>query len=184
MLDLSENNLIEGIGKMAVDIGTLSVSIAEANGQISDIDRRLAQERQVIEALGTAAGALSRVNADVVQAAQGASDGARRNAGQLEIGQGSVVRVLSEVRELSSEVSDMAGAIDGLKEAFSLVSRVASEISIIARMTNLLALNAQIEAARADAAGQMRRRSRRDPGSSGDDLPAHVAGAGGDGCSV
>ena len=154
MLDLSENNLIEGIGKMAVDIGTLSVSIAEANGQISDIDRRLAQERQVIEALGTAAGALSRVNADVVQAAQGASDGARRNAGQLEIGQGSVVRVLSEVRELSSEVSDMAGAIDGLKEAFSLVSRVASEISIIARMTNLLALNAQIEAARADAAGR------------------------------
>jgi len=65
-----------------------------------------------------------------------------------------VVRVLSEVRELSSEVSDMAGAIDGLKEAFSLVSRVASEISIIARMTNLLALNAQIEAARADAAGR------------------------------
>src|SRR6185437_3953573 len=61
---------------------------------------------------------------------------------------------LADIHGLVEGVTGIATQIEALREALDHVSTVSEEISLIARQTHLLAINAAIEAARAGESGK------------------------------
>ncbi|MHB1373119.1 MAG: methyl-accepting chemotaxis protein [Thauera sp.] len=69
-------------------------------------------------------------------------------------GQRSLERLVGEVGEVESAVRQMAEAVSAFVDSTQAISRMTSEVREIAEQTNLLALNAAIEAARAGEQGR------------------------------
>lgn len=83
------------------------------------------------------------------------ADQTTREAGELSRqGAGSVSGVVREMGEISDSVQDSARTIEALGEQSKRISAIVVTIREIADQTNLLALNAAIEAARAGEAGR------------------------------
>ncbi|MRD73699.1 HAMP domain-containing protein [Rhodocyclus tenuis] len=89
--------------------------------------------------------------AERANAASTYSDDARSAAAQ---GRTVIVQTMSELERISSDVRDSAQQIESLGERSKQISGVVGVIREIADQTNLLALNAAIEAARAGEAGR------------------------------
>jgi methyl-accepting chemotaxis protein len=69
-------------------------------------------------------------------------------------GQRSLERLVGEVGEVEAAVRQMAEAVVAFVDSTQAISRMTSEVREIAEQTNLLALNAAIEAARAGEQGR------------------------------
>ena len=73
---------------------------------------------------------------------------------EADAGSRTVQSVLESVRSSSEEITSLANRIAGLEEASQKIGTIAGSITAIASQTNLLALNAAIEAARAGEQGR------------------------------
>ncbi|WP_374105203.1 methyl-accepting chemotaxis protein [Pseudomonas sp. MTM4] len=91
---------------------------------------------------------------EVARNAEEASGAARRADQQATKGNAVVQRALAQVDRLSAEVTLSAEAMTQLNQETDGISTVLTVINGIAEQTNLLALNAAIEAARAGEAGR------------------------------
>ncbi|MFV9684916.1 methyl-accepting chemotaxis protein [Pseudomonas sp. NY15367] len=116
-------------------------------GNSSEQAARTDSVAAAINELGAAAQEIARNAAD---ASVQASD-ARRDA---EEGQGMVERTLSSMGELSEKIQASGRHIELLSEKSNDIGQILDVIKGISEQTNLLALNAAIEAARAGEAGR------------------------------
>jgi methyl-accepting chemotaxis protein len=139
---------------LANDAGLLTISLADVNGHTDSIDNVLTENVKTINELKTLAAEMTSRNAEVSaasQAALGASASARQT---VEGGQKRISQTMQNLTALFKDVADLGDGINALRDSLSEVSRVAGEIFDIARTTNLLAINASIEAARAGQEGK------------------------------
>ncbi|WP_245228336.1 methyl-accepting chemotaxis protein [Vibrio mytili] len=90
----------------------------------------------------------------MAQAAQLASDVSKETGTQTVQGQQVIGSTVEKMQMLSEQMSQASAAIDELKAHSAKISELVSSISGIADQTNLLALNAAIEAARAGEHGR------------------------------
>ena len=100
---------------------------------------------------------LSELEATIQQVADGAGEAAeasRAAARAVHQGQQVIGQSLTGLHGLVSEVQDNAAAIERLADETTTIGNVLTVIRAIAEQTNLLALNATIEAARAGEAGR------------------------------
>ena len=111
------------------------------------------QERRTAEA----ATAMEQMNATVLEVARSASNAAQQSskakAKALE-GQGVVSRSVSAIGQVNRMTAELEQDMTSLGEQARSISGIMGVISDIADQTNLLALNAAIEAARAGEAGR------------------------------
>ena len=101
--------------------------------------------------------AMEEMNATVLEVAQNAGDTAQASdsASQAAIDGGrEVTRTVEETRAVSARTADLANSLGTLETRAEAIGAVIGVISDIADQTNLLALNAAIEAARAGEAGR------------------------------
>ncbi|GAL13084.1 N-acetylglucosamine regulated methyl-accepting chemotaxis protein [Vibrio astriarenae] len=90
----------------------------------------------------------------VADHAQTASSLTESASGQAKRGQEFVGGTISKISELSNDIAQSAGAVNKVEERVAAISSVVGTIQGISEQTNLLALNAAIEAARAGEAGR------------------------------
>lgn len=125
----------------------LNVSLSDVNGQADSAAARLSET----------ATAMNEMNATVLEVAHNAEDAAdAATAMQKEAHTGNdlVVRTIENLKSVAQQSAGLKNDMGGLDKQAKEIGTVLTLIRDIADQTNLLALNAAIEAARAGEAGR------------------------------
>ncbi len=152
------NQFIEKLQHVVQDIGNASkplATLADNLNQVSDSARHTISAQQLSAA--EAKSAVDNMTNSVSSVAQSASDAASA-AGEAsnaaDTGQKVVNLTVSNIQSLAARVDETAVVIKKLEQDSNQVGVVLDVIKGIAEQTNLLALNAAIEAARAGEQGR------------------------------
>jgi len=149
------------IDQMARDLESLAGTVNDTTGTVEDMASFIASVAQNAEQLGTAAGRASSTVSEMAEAvnevAKIASEADRISARASEdakTGGEAVARTVDGMKAISENMENTARVITGLGQRSDEIGRILEVIEEIADQTNLLALNAAIEAARAGEAGR------------------------------
>ncbi|TXH93206.1 MAG: methyl-accepting chemotaxis protein [Pseudomonas sp.] len=146
--------LVELVGTLHQHAGAVadsSRSLANlSQGLHGGAERQLADTAQIRDALGELEGTIARVAGDASLAADASRDASRA----VEQGQHVIEQSLGGLHALVGKVQDNAHSVEQLAHETATIGQVLTVIRGVAEQTNLLALNAAIEAARAGEAGR------------------------------
>jgi len=152
------NSLIEHQRALIVDLSATATQLSGASEEMSAISAQVShtaalqgdQTHMVAAAVHEMSMAVQEVANNALSTANSASDANR----QAQEGGALVQASVNSVQGVSVSVAQAAEVIDSLHAQSGEISKVLSVIQSIAAQTNLLALNAAIEAARAGEAGR------------------------------
>jgi len=107
-----------------------------------------------VETVATAGEEMSATSGDIAQSCNNAAEAARHASEAAVSGAKVVDETITVMKSIAERVGDTAKAVDSLGKRSEQVGEIVGTISDIADQTNLLALNAAIEAARAGEQGR------------------------------
>jgi methyl-accepting chemotaxis protein len=149
-----QSNLRETIMAIAESSNQLASAAEELSAVTEDASRGLHAQNGEIEQAATAINELTSAAEDVARNAASTADATRASDLTAQQGRQQVMRTVDAIGELASGVTATAGEVENLAERVRDISQVVDVIRTVAEQTNLLALNAAIEAARAGEAGR------------------------------
>ncbi|PKG85710.1 methyl-accepting chemotaxis protein [Colwellia sp. 75C3] len=114
----------------------------------------LTQQGLLVENLATAMNEMSATSTDIASSAQDAASSISSVNEQAEEGKSLFTKTSKDISELSETISTSQQLGDQLAEYSNNIEQILSVINGVAEQTNLLALNAAIEAARAGEQGR------------------------------
>jgi len=132
------------LAETASTVNSLSVSSKES----------AEQQKETVSASLLSVNEMSQSVASITSNAADAADAAKHANNEAELGLQVVNSTITGIRELAENIADSAESIFKLQEDTNQVNQVLEVIKSIAEQTNLLALNAAIEAARAGEQGR------------------------------
>ncbi|MEO4046560.1 methyl-accepting chemotaxis protein [Pseudomonas sp. CAU 1711] len=143
--------LIREVGRVTGEVETSAATLAN---MAAANDRLISSEHAAVDQVSTAATEMSAAVHEVARNAQSAADAARSAEAQSREGAQVVGATIHAIRQLAQEVESASGTIQTLEQETANIGAVLAVIKGIAEQTNLLALNAAIEAARAGEQGR------------------------------
>lgn len=144
-------DLIQQQRGLAEILSTQAVTLDESSQQSQQLLQSvLAQTTQVATAVHEMNATCDDMARNATTAAQSARDADR----QVSNGSAAVTETLKAIAQLQQKVEHVAGVIGELSQSSEQIGAVTDVIGSIAEQTNLLALNAAIEAARAGEQGR------------------------------
>jgi len=152
--NIATAKLSEFISKLKSDINTLNENSREVSDTASQIDLNAREQSSQTTVAATAMEELSSSFLDVTQNASTAATSAKE-ATDLAIRGGDVVtETIQGMNKIALSVNESAKTIETLGHSSEQIGEIIQVINDIAGQTNLLALNAAIEAARAGEQGR------------------------------
>ena len=144
-------NIITEVARSTSRLTCLSTELTRTAGDIrSKSERQNEWVEQASGAVDEMVEATQQVSGHAEAIAQNSRDG--RQA--ADNGQAVVSRAVEAIHELSDEIEQVSGVVVKLEESGDQIGTIIDVINAIAEQTNLLALNAAIEAARAGEQGR------------------------------
>ena len=124
--------------------------VSASNSSMLNSDEQASRTNSVAAAINELGAAAQEIARNAAQASHQASDA----RGLAEEGQQVVERSISSMQQLSQLLGTSSGHIEALNDKTVNIGQILEVITSISQQTNLLALNAAIEAARAGEAGR------------------------------
>ncbi|WP_259396265.1 methyl-accepting chemotaxis protein [Shewanella sp. SG44-6] len=153
-LKMRKAELSAVVGRVSDDsekVTTLAQDSSYCGEDVKNIlNRQTSETNQVATAVNQMSSTIQEVARIVSRAAQSSQQGLNSSNKGQEI----VTQTVAAIEELSKQLSNVDHSIDRLVKGTKSIEAVLSEMSSIADQTNLLALNAAIEAARAGEQGR------------------------------
>jgi methyl-accepting chemotaxis protein len=153
-LAVMQQNLRRTLSELGDSSNQLASTSEEMTAVTEDSLRGVQRQNDEINQAATAINQMSAAVEEVARNAAMASTAARDSSQSAENGRQRVGETVSVINELHQAVGATSIEIDGLAKQVQGISGVLDVIRGIAEQTNLLALNAAIEAARAGEAGR------------------------------
>lgn len=142
-------------------IGDFSVTASELNANADklsltakDTEQGVVAQQSEIQQVVTAVREMAAVVDDVANNVNQTADNAEEADREAKNGNGVVTRTMSQIENLAADINAASDVIDKLRQETDSIGSVLDVIRGIAEQTNLLALNAAIEAARAGEQGR------------------------------
>ena len=136
-----------GIDKLASNAHTLSAVTEQTNREVSSQKEETDQVATAMQQMTSTVHSVARDAEEAAQAAQSADD-------KVESGQRVVRQSMQRIERLAGAADSASHSIESLSAEIQHIGSVLEVIKSVAEQTNLLALNAAIEAARAGEQGR------------------------------
>lgn len=157
--------LMHALKAMQANLRTTLLSISDSSNQLASTSEEMhavtenanagmQQQSHEVEMAATAVNEMSAAVDEVARNACAASEAATRSNSSAIAGRARVDETVEAISLMVSSVGDASNEVQGLAVMATDISKVLDVIRAIAEQTNLLALNAAIEAARAGEAGR------------------------------
>ncbi|MCY1517923.1 Methyl-accepting chemotaxis protein McpA [compost metagenome] len=143
--------LIQRIGLAAAQIHNTSSSSTTRSVEMAEAASR---QREAVDMVSTAFLEMVATANEVARSCSQAADSADSGQRQAHDGQRQIDDAVANVKRLSEEITHSASAMQQLQRDSNDIQSILGTINAIAEQTNLLALNAAIEAARAGEQGR------------------------------
>ncbi|EJN24942.1 methyl-accepting chemotaxis protein [Pseudomonas sp. GM79] len=141
------SGLQAGIEQLASSAQSLSAVTEQTNLEVSS-------QKEETEQVATAMNQMTATVHDVARNAEEAAQAAQTADDKVESGQQVVRQSMARIEQLADSATSASSSIESLSAQIQNIGTVLSVIKSVAEQTNLLALNAAIEAARAGEQGR------------------------------
>ncbi|OMQ32080.1 methyl-accepting chemotaxis protein [Pseudomonas putida] len=141
------SGLQAGIEQLATSAQSLSAVTEQTNLEVSS-------QKEETEQVATAMNQMTATVHDVARNAEEAAQAAQTADGKVESGQQVVRQSMVRIEQLADSATSASSSIESLSAEIHNIGTVLGVIKSVAEQTNLLALNAAIEAARAGEQGR------------------------------
>ena len=153
-LSAMQTNLRKTIEQIAGSATQLGAATEELSTVTQEASRGLQQQNNEIEQAATAVNEMTAAVEEVARNAVSTSEASNQSTQAARQGRDRVVETVDAIQTMTHDVQNTALMIEGLAAQGRDIGKVLDVIRAIAEQTNLLALNAAIEAARAGEAGR------------------------------
>ncbi|MDC0612346.1 methyl-accepting chemotaxis protein [Vibrio sp.] len=154
----SFNQFVDNMHQMVTKLGHVSAELLEqsvrAAKQSEQNNARIQQQQDEINMVATAINEMSAATHEIAGNAEQTAGSSNNAVSACNDGANQVAQTQSSIENLAKEVEVATGVIEELEGHGNQISSILSTIQDIAEQTNLLALNAAIEAARAGEQGR------------------------------
>jgi methyl-accepting chemotaxis protein len=145
------HDLIEQVGRTVSEVERQTVRVESVS---AESNQAVAGQRNQIEQVATAMNQMAATAQEVARSAAVAVGSAHNVNQETTSGRALVASQVGSIQRLAGEIDESVAVINQLAADSASISRVLDVIKGIAEQTNLLALNAAIEAARAGEQGR------------------------------
>lgn len=143
--------IVSGIKADADNLASASVQLSSSSYEMS---QNIQEESNRASQVAAAGEEMTQAVMEIAKNAVTISNSSSGTVGQAQTGGHMVENTIKEINVISDTVGEFSRIIDSLSESSQQIGNVVGVISDIADQTNLLALNAAIEAARAGEHGR------------------------------
>ena len=146
---------IHGLVRQITEMtGQLTGLVNQVSEQAQRSEQAMERQRHETDQVATAINEMSSAAHEVARSAQGAAVAAQKTDEEGQAAKRVVDGSIAQIHALVSDIRSSGTSLDSLQKDVSSIVSVLDVIRSIAEQTNLLALNAAIEAARAGEAGR------------------------------
>ena len=153
-LSSMQRNLRQTLELIAGSSTQLASAAEELSVVTEQSSRGLQQQNNEIEQAATAVNQMTAAVEEVARNAVSTSEASQQSNQTARQGRDRVVETVKSIQDMTQQIQATSGLVEGLATQGRDIGKVLDVIRSIAEQTNLLALNAAIEAARAGEAGR------------------------------
>lgn len=152
------NNFVGTLHNITKDVISVTHSLKDSNSEVMNVVSKTVnysdEQQTKTDMVATAVNEMGSTVSEIAQNASNAADAAKEAKTESDTGRRVLTEAVGSINQMAESISDSTDAVNTLAEDITSINSVLDVIKGISEQTNLLALNAAIEAARAGEQGR------------------------------